>query len=743
VSILGNRVARREDPALLTGHGTYVDNLALEHAACVTYVRSTLAHGRITGIAVDEARSFPGVLGVFTAADLDLPDLVPFGAPSHPMSRPVLARDTVRFVGEPIVAVVTESPAIAEDAAELVWIDYEPLDAVIDAEESLRGETLLFPEADNNVCMRFEPRDRVADFSDAEVIVRHRFVNQRVAACPIETRTAAAWWEDDRLVAYVSCQGGHPIRDEFARFYGLEHDQVRVVVPDVGGGFGAKAAIYPEQLVLAELARRVGRPVRWSETRTENMQAMNHGRGQIQEIEIGGRRDGTITAYRLTVVQDAGAYPMIGAVLPFMTRMMVTGTYAIPSAEFSSHSVCTNATPVGAYRGAGRPEAAAAIERAVDLFAAEIGADPAEVRRTNLVSADAFPYTTAIGTVYDSGNYPEALDRALEAAGYDELRAEQARRREADDPKLLGIGLSCYVEITALDAGGEYGSVELRGDGSVLAKTGSSPYGQGHHTTWAMLISERLGIPMDRIEVIHGDTDLVPSGSITGGSRSVQIAGSAINDAAGKLADVARDQAADLLEAAPDDVVLTEGRFHVAGTPAVSLGWDDIAATSTETLVGLSGFEASSPTFPFGAHVAVVEIDRDTGDVRLVRHIACDDAGRIINPLIVEGQVHGGLAQGIAQALYEEVRYDEDGNPLTSTFADYEVISATELPMFELVPMETPTPINPLGAKGIGESGTIGSTPAVQNAVVDAVSHLGVRHIDLPCTPERVWHAIS
>jgi carbon-monoxide dehydrogenase large subunit len=473
------------------------------------------------------------------------------------------------------------------------------------------------------------------------------------------------------------------------------------------------------------------------------MIAMGHGRGQIQQVTIGGNRDGRITAYRLEVLQDAGAYPGMGAVLPWMTRMMTSGVYDLDNVEFSSTSVVTTTTPLVAYRGAGRPEAAAALERAVDLFATEIGLDPADVRRTNVVPPDAFPYTTATGTEYDCGDYARALDLVLDAAGYDDLRAEQQRRRDAGDPVVLGIGLAVYVEVTG--GGVEYGEVELRPDGTVLVKTGSTPYGQGHDTAWAMLVSDQLGIPMDRIDVVHGDTDVIASSAITGGSRSVQIAGAAVHDAAGKLLEVARQRAADLLEAAHQDVVLdeAEGRFHVAGTPSISLGWDELAVEGADPLTGLSDVADSKTTFPFGAHVAVVEVDTETGSTRLVRLVAVDDAGRILNPMLAEGQVHGGLAQGAAQALYEEVRFDDDGNPLTSNFADYAVVSAPELPMFERVMMETPTPLNALGAKGIGESGTIGATPAVHNAVIDALSHLGVRHIDMPVTPEKVWRALG
>ncbi|MGZ4693264.1 MAG: xanthine dehydrogenase family protein molybdopterin-binding subunit [Acidimicrobiales bacterium] len=744
MSILGNRVLRREDPALLTTGGTYVDDIAVPDAAFVTYVRSTMAHARLAGIDTSEAATMPGVLAVVTAADIDLPDLPPATpAMDQSMARPLLARDVVRFVGEPIVAIVTERREQGPDAAEAVFVDYDPLKALVDPELSRDGGPKLFDQAESNVIWSIEARNRVADFAGCDVVVSQRMVNQRVAACPIEGRTATAWWADGRLTQYQSCQGAHPVRTAIAELYGLDPAEVRVVCPDVGGSFGAKAGATPELLLLGELARRAGRPVRWFETRTENMTAMGHGRGQVQDVTIGGTRDGRITAYAIDVLQDAGAYPGMGALLPWMTRMMTSGVYELQNVGFSSTSVVTTTTPMVAYRGAGRPEAAAALERAVDLFAAEIGMDPADVRRANVLAPDAFPYTTRTGTEYDSGDYARALDLVLEAAGYRELRAEQQRRRDAGDTVVLGIGLSVYVEVTG--GGSEYGEVELRPDGTVLVKTGSNPYGQGHHTAWAMLVSDRLGIPMERIEVVHGDTDLIPAGAVTGGSRSVQLAGAAVHDAAGKLLDVARQRAADLLEAAPDDIVLDrdEGRFHVAGTPTIGLGWEELGVEDLDPLGGLSDLADAKATFPFGAHVAVVEVDTETGQARLTRLVAVDDAGRILNPLLAEGQVHGGLAQGVAQALYEEVRFDEEGNPLTSNFTDYAVVSATEVPMFERVPMETLTPLNELGAKGIGESGTIGSTPAVHNAVIDALAHLGVRHIDMPVTPEKIWRALS
>lgn len=751
MSILGHRVPRREDPALLTGSSTYVDDVPCADAAHVVFVRATIAHGLITAIDGREAQTAPGVLAVVSAADLALPPIVPITMVEQRMVRPVLATDRVRFVGEPIVAVVAETRAAALDAAEAVVVDIDPLPALIDPERATDPDApLLHPEVGSNLALQFTQRGEPLDFADCEVVVTRRIVNQRVAAAPIEARSALCWWEEDRLVLEIGCQGPHPIRTALAAAYGLEPEQVRVICPDVGGGFGAKAQLPAEAMVLGELARRVGRPVRWSETRTENLMAMNQGRGQIQTVTLGGTRDGQLLAYRLHITQEAGAYPTMGAMLPLATRIMASGTYTIGRVQFDAQSVVTTTTPTGAYRGAGRPEATAAIERIVDVFAAEIGLDPAEVRRRNLIGADAFPYTTPTRTTYDSGDYAGALDRALAAAGYEDLRAEQDRRRATDDPRLLGIGVSCYVEITAMPGGDEFGSVELLPDGRLRVITGSTPYGQGHQTSWAMLVAERTGVPMDRILVEYGDTDVVPRGEVTGGSRSLQIAGAAVFDASTRLVDQARERAAELLEAALDDIVLDTdtARFHVSGAPAVDIGWEDIAATVDTTqggapLLALSEFVASGPTFPFGAHVAVVEVDRETGRVELLRLVACDDAGRILNPLIVDGQVHGGLAQGVAQALFEEVRFDDDGNPLTATFIDYAIPSAAEFPMFERVEMETPTPINPLGAKGIGESGTIGSTPAVHNAVIDAVRHLGVDHIDMPLTPLRVWTALQ
>ncbi len=497
------------------------------------------------------------------------------------------------------------------------------------------------------------------------------------------------------------------------------------------------------------LARETGRTVRWTETRSEHMVAMHHGRAQWADFELGGTRDGKLKALRVKLLQDAGAYPGIGAFLAVLTQMMSSGVYDIPAIEVDITAVVSNSTPTGPVRGAGRPEATQMIERAIDMYAAEAGLDPVEIRRRNFIANDRFPVTTAAGATYDIGDYGGALDRALEQAGYEELRRDQEKRRQEGSSVLLGIGISVYVEITNGIGEGEFGAVEITEDGGAIVRTGSFSHGQGHETTFAQIVSERTGIDLDRIQVVAGDTDRVPRGTGTYGSKSTQIGGAAAGQASEILVDRAKELAADALEASPEDMVLDldTGSFHVTGSSEPALDWGDLAdrMAADGRLTELSAetdFTPSQPTFPFGAHVAVVEVDSETGSVRLVRMIACDDAGRIINPMIAEGQVHGGLAAGIAQALYEEVRYDSEGTPQHSNLVTYCIPSAAELPSFERVPMETLTPVNPLGAKGIGESGTIGATPAVHNAVVDALSHLGVRHVEMPANGERIWRAI-
>jgi len=751
VSILGNRVIRKEDPKFLTVGGSYVDDLDLPGAAWVAYVRSPEAHARISRIDTAAARGAPGVLEVFTASDVDLAPL-PMQLPmlNAAMARPLLADGVVRFVGDVVAAVVAETKAQARDAADLVEVEYESLPVLVDPETSATSATLLFAEAGSNVALELSFGRDESLFDGCEVVVTRRMVNQRLAPCPLEVRASAARVEKDgRLTFWVSSQGPFAARDLLAGVLGLEPEKIRVIAPDVGGGFGAKIFCYPEELLVAWMAIRLGRPVRWTETRSESMVGLGHGRAQVQHVTIGGSRDGTVSAYRLEIIQDSGAYPALGAFLPMFTRTMLTGTYAIEKAECNSVSVVTNTTPIVAYRGAGRPEAAAAIERAMDLFAAEISMDPAEVRRRNLVMGTApFPFTTPTGTVYDIGDYGRALEKVLAAAGYDELRGEQATRRLSNQSVQLGLGLAVYVEVTNGLPGGEFSSVAIRPDGTALVRTGTSSHGQGHATAWSMLVAETLGLRLEDVEVVHSDTDLVARGMGTFASRSLQTAGVAARQAATQVLGMAKELASDLLEADPADIVVSEagGGLQVAGSPSAHRGWSELAEAAAQKGSPLEAevdFNPPGPSFPFGAHLAVVEVDTETGQVVLRRLVAVDDAGRIVNPLLAEGQIHGGVGQGVAQALLEEFSYDAHGNPLTSTLADYTFISAAELPSFETFSMETPTPLNELGAKGIGESGTIGSTPAVQNAVVDALSHLGVRHVEMPTTPERVWRAIA
>jgi aerobic carbon-monoxide dehydrogenase large subunit len=758
VSILGTRVLRTEDPGFLTTGAVYTEDVQderLDGAVYVHFVRSTIAHAKINSIDVSTAKDADGVVAVFTGKDIADDGVGPV-KPMMPnmnqaMTQPLLATDTVRFVGEAVAVVVTEEPYQGEDAIELVDVDYEPLPAVVDATEAKEGQTgLLFPDAGTNVIVKFGDETAIDKnlFDGCEVVVSKTIINQRVAPAPMESRSAAAVWDGDgKLTAWIPNQGAQGTKGAVAGMLGLDRDKVRVITPAVGGAFGAKFGADTEHAVVAWVARQLGKPTRWSETRNENLIAMTHGRAQEQTVTIGGSRDGTIQAYRLEILQDCGAYPKAGAFLPSLTILMTPGPYHIPRAEAYSTSVVTNTTPVGAYRGAGRPEATAAIDRAVDLFAAEAGVDPAEVRRKNLLPTFTEPQTTAFGATYDSGDYVAALEKALQAADYAKLREEQAKRRENRDTLQLGIGLSSYVEITGAgaEAGGpnENSTVEVHPDGTATILTGTSPHGQGHQTVWAMLASEELGIPIDKITVKWGDTDLIPKGGGTGGSRSLQLGGAAVRQASRELLDVARERAAATLEASAGDLEFDTSRsvFSVKGDPDISVPLASLA--ETERLFVNSVFSQPGATFPFGTHVAVVEVDTETGKVFLRRMVTVDDAGTIINPLLAEGQRHGGIAQGAAQAFLEEVVYDADGNPLTATFADYPFLSATEVPSFELVDSQTPTSYNPLGAKGIGEAGTIGATPAVQNAVIDAVAHLGVRHIDMPTSPQRVWRAIN
>ena len=682
-----------------------------------------------------------------------LPDRVGFPMVAATLARPPLATGRVRFVGEAVALVIAESPGQAEDAAQLVGLDLEPLPVVVDPEVARRADSqMLFPEHGSNIAGHFDSTREDDVLAGADVKIRGRFVNQRLAPVPMEPEAILVVPEGGRLLVRATSQVPFGLRAEMASSLGLSPADIRVVVGDMGGGFGAKAGARAELIVVAAAARKLGRPVKWIETRSENMVAMTHGRGQIQNVELGATRDGKLVGFHARVLADVGAYPGIAMLLPMLTGQMSSGVYAIPAIDYEAYCVVTNTTPLGAYRGAGRPEAAAMVERAMDMLAAELEMDPAELRRRNLIARDRFPYTTAGGATYDSGDYEKALDKVLEVSSYRELRAEQAKRRKSGDRHQLGIGLSIYVEVTAMGIGPEWGAVHIETDGTATVRCGTTSFGQGHETSLAQIAAEELGMPMEAVRVIHSDTDAIERGTGTVGSRSMQHGGSAVHQAAQQVRHKARDLASHLLEADPADIVFVRGTVGVAGVPDRSISWASLVAAAGERKNLPDGMEpglaaesdfSGDGSFPFGAHCAVVEVDLETGDARTVRFFAVDDCGRIINPLLAEGQVHGGIAQGIGQAMFEEVAFDAEGTPRTGSLLDYQIPSIGEIPQVVTATTETPSPNNPLGAKGIGESGTIGSTPAIQNAVVDALSHLGVRHIDMPLTPERVWNALA
>ena len=740
VSVLGHEVQRSEDPDLLTGRARFVADLPADGVLSAVFVRSAAAHGQLGAVNRSDAEGRPGVHSVWTSESLSLP---PVGGEPN-LARPLLAVDRVRFVGEPVAVVLAASAEQAVDAASAVYFDVEPLPVVVDPVTAVGEDApLLFPDHGTNVVGGRHHRPEDEFFAEADAVVSGRFRHNRVAPVTMEPNAALVIPEDDgSLTVWVSTQSVFGVRSEVARIVGLDPDQVRVRAPWVGGGFGAKGGVYGEVLVIAALAQRTGRPVRWLETRSENLLNMTHGRGQVQDVEVGVKRDGTLAGLRVRAYADVGAYALRGTFIPMVTRIMSGGVYRWPRHDFSAVTVVTNTTPTGPYRGAGRPEAAALVERAVDMAAGAIGMDPVALRRRNFPTAAEFPFRSATGAVYDSGDYAASLDLALRMAGYDDLRREQSHRRaEGRDP--LGIGVACYVETSG--RGAEFGSVTVEADGTVTVVTGSVPHGQGHETTWAQIASSVLGVPVSAVRVVHSDTARVDHGVGTFGSRSLQLAGSAVHRASGDVLTAAKKLAADLLEAAEEDLVVQPGGLAVAGVPSARLDWSRLAAEATDRgqrLGSAIDFE-SDGSFPFGCHIAVVEVDRQTGAVRLRDMVAVDDCGVVINPLLAEGQVHGGLAQGIAQILFEEVIYDADGNPLTTNLADYAIPSAADVPAFRTAHTVTPSPNNPLGAKGIGESGTTGSVSAVWNAVVDALTPFGVVHLDPPFTPEKVWRAMQ
>ena len=729
---LGGVVRRREDPRLVTGAGHYTDDIQPEGCLHAVFIRSPHAHARITGIDVSAALEIPGVVGVFQAADLTF---------ESETARPRLCTDEVKFVGDAIAVSVAETRGAAVDGAAAVAIDYEVLEALVDSTVALEPGTLLVhPDKGDNIAFEFELGEDGA-LEGADVVVRSRFVNQRLAAVPIEANAVVAEPDGEGGIRmWASTQVPFGVRSQVADALGLPEAKVRVIAPDVGGAFGAKLMAYPEQSVIAAIAKKLDRPVRWFEYRAENMVAMTHGRGHVQDVALGATADGKLVGLEAKVITDAGAYAGLAPPQLVLTALLASGVYAIPKIRFNGSCVYTNTAVMSAYRGAGRPEAIAMIERAMDMLAAELRMDPADLRRRNLIDGP-FPYTTATGLTYDTGDYARALDLALAASGYDELRREQRARRERGDRTQLGIGLSTYVEMTAVLTTTEFGAARAEADGSIVLEVGTTSSGQGHETAYAQLASQLLDVPMAAIRVVQSDTGLVARGYGTAGSRSLQIGGSALRGACIALVEKATEEAARRLEASAQDIVRFDGgRFGVRGVPATALSWAELAAETT--LAAESDFEQDDQTFPFGCHVAVVEVDVETGEARLVRHIAVDDCGIVLNQMLVDGQIHGGVAQGVAQALYEEFVYDAEGNPLTTSLIDYAIPTIGEIPDVETVHMETPTHLNPLGAKGVGESGTIGATPAVQNAVIDAVSHLGVRHIDMPLHPMRVWEAI-
>lgn len=767
--LIGAQVKRKEDPRLITGKATYVGNLKIAGLRHVAFVRSPYAHARIRGMDASPARSRPGVQAVVTGRDL-MPqyELMPMMSSSEGGGSPgdsekrlhshyALSVGSVRHAGEAVAAVIANTPDLAADAAAAVIVDWEPLPVVVDPAKSIEaGAPRLFDEMSSNVerVWRCKTGEAEAAFAGAFRVVAQRMVNQRLAGVPMEGRAVAAAPDPTTggLTVWVSNQGPHFFRSDLAKTLRLPENMIRAIAPDVGGGFGVKGSIFPEDVVVAALARLYQTPVRWVETRMEHMVATTHGRGQAANMEAAVQADGTVTGLRMRLLADVGAYP-VAPIIAELTGEMAVGVYRIPAVDIEIACVFTNTTPVAAYRGAGRPEAAYYIERLMDLVADELGIDPAEVRRRNFIPPEAFPYKTPTGKVYDSGAYDGALTKALEVAQYTSLREEQRRRRaDPTSDRLLGIGLSSYVEMCGW---GPYESAVVRVEpsGTVTVLTGISPHGQGQQTTFAQIVADHLGADYDRIVVQHGDTAITPMGQGTGGSRGLAVGGAAVVRATAKVRDQARRIAAHMLEAAPEDIVLDPeaGRYHVRGVPGRALTLaqiadraysDDLPDDIESGLEATDFFRPPDLLYPFGAQVAVVEVERETGVIHIRDFVSVDDCGPRISPMLVAGQVHGGLAQGIAQALLEEVVYDEQGQLLTGSLMDYALPHADQFPHFVTDQTVTTTPHNPLGAKGIGEAPTVGSTPAMVNAVLDALEPFGVRHLDMPLRPEKVWRAM-
>jgi aerobic carbon-monoxide dehydrogenase large subunit len=759
---VGRSTPRIEDARLVTGRARWVENLAVEGALYLGVVRSPIAHARLKQVDVTPALDVPGVVAAYAAADLAEVWHAPLpggtvGDGPVPDHWP-LAMERVRHVGEPVAVVVARSAAAAVDGVEYVDVDYEPLPALPDVEVALGADTLIHEGFEDNVAFRVEGEpqgDLDAAFAEAEVTIERRYVQPRLVAMSLEPRSVLAVPEPaGGLALYTSTQVPHRIRDYVAASLGLDEHEVRVAAYDVGGGFGVKMNPYPEDLLCAAIALRLARPVRWTATRSEEMQTTNHGRGQVQRIAVAARSDGTLLGLQADITANCGAYLMLlTAGVPMVSSRMLPGCYRWPAFRFSVTGVFTNATPTDAYRGAGRPEATFAVERAIEDLAAELGLDPAEVRRRNMPAPEEFPFPTISGLSYDSGDYGAALDRALTAIAYGEVRAEQAVRRSADQRIQLGIGLCSYVEICGFGPGTpESGAVRVRTDGKVEVSTGLGPTGQGTATSLAQLTADELGVAPADVTVIHGDTAVIPIGTGSFGSRAMSVGGSAVHLTALEVAERARRIAAHLLEAAEEDVELADGRLAIQGSPDTSVSLAQVATAAAKgnvpegTPLGLEAsmhYQPEGLTFPFGTHACVLEVDTQTGAVAIRQYVAVDDVGNVLNPALLDGQRHGGIAQGIAQALYEAVAYDEYGNLQTASLIDYLVPGAPDIPHYELDHTVTPSPHNPLGVKGAGEAGAIGAPPAVVNAVVDALRHLGVVDVEMPCTPERVWRAVQ
>jgi len=757
---VGARVRRKEDPRLITGSSTYVDDFRPSDIGHVGVLRSIYGHAKIKGIDTSKAEAYPGVIGVYTAKDFTNITAMPFGnsegggvAGEAPIATPLLENQQVRHVGQAIAVVVATSRYIAVDAIELIEVDYEPLPVVTDMEEALKdGAPQLYDHVPNNLAYTFKHKagDPEAVFANAPVVVTQKMNNQRVSGLAMEARATMAYPDalSGGLVVVTATQNAHGIRSEIAGALGISDLDLRVIAPEVGGGFGVKAGVYQEDIICAALALKLRQPIKWIESRSEHLATTHHGRAHMAEVSLAAEKDGTVTGIKLRLVADLGAYPR-GAFIPMLCAWLMNGVYRCESVDIEIRAVYTNTMATGAYRGAGRPEAGYYIERIMDVLAAELGMDPVELRRKNFIPPDAFPHKTATGMTYDSGEYDKPLIKALEIAGYETLRAEQAAARK--EGRYIGIGVSTFTEICGFGPH-DSSSVRIEPSGRATVATGVSPHGQGQETSFAQIIADEIGISMDDVVIIHGDTARTPPGNGTGGSRGLVVGGSALMMALGQIKEKARKIVAHKLEASVEDVTYEDGKFGVAGAPDKAMTMKEIAAVAySGTLppsigTGLDVVDFFAPpgtTFPFGADVAVVEVDPETGEIDLKRYIAVDDCGKQVSPLLVDGQVHGGLVQGIAQALWEEVVYDDQGQLVTGSLMDYAIPKASFLPMMENDRTVTPSPLNPLGANGIGELATIGSTPTIVNAVVDALSPFGVKHLDMPLRPQRIWEVIA